>query len=143
MGGNPQPSCGLRLTPHCLPVRCHWLSALHGLLRFQAYDLCHASFLRLATAFSSIAFRISGFHLLLSLHGCILRVCSGVFVFPIGQAWSATMQGLQGGRMTSGGRVVTEYHHLVVQSCILGQWLCLCVLFVVVFLRHLFLVLSG
>ena len=52
--------------------------------------------------------------------------------------WWATMQGLQGGRMTSGRGVVTEYHHRVVQSCILRQWLCLCVSFVVVFLRHLF-----
>ena len=77
---------------------------------------------------------------------CMVAFCRftvGYLFFPIGHAWSATMQGLRGGRMTSGGRVDTEYHHLVVQGCLLGQWLCLRVSFVVVFLGHLLLVLSG
>ena len=143
MGGNPRLSCGLRLTPHCLPVCCHWLPAFKGFQRSQACDFCHTSFLRPLTAISYTASSIWGLRLLLILRGCILQVCSEVFVVAIGQMWSASMQGLQGGRMTSGFGVDTEYHHLVVQGCILGLWLCLCVSFVVVFLGHLFLVLGG
>ena len=85
MGGNPRPFCGLRLTSHCLPVCCHWLLLPQALVQFQAYDLCHASFLRPLSAISSIAFSFSGFKLLLIVHGCILRVYGGVFVVSIGQ----------------------------------------------------------
>ena len=37
-----------------------------------------------------------------------------------------------------GGGAVTEYHHRVVQGCVLGQQLCSCVSFAVLFLGHLF-----
>ena len=101
MGGNPRPVCGLRPTPHCLPVCCYWLLILMVLARFQACDLCHASFLRLLSAIASSAFSISGTGLLFVLPHRILRVHIKVFVVFVSQMWLATMQGLQGGRMTS------------------------------------------
>ena len=46
-----------------LPVCCHWLPAFKAFLQSQAYDLCHASFLRLFSAILFTAFCISGFRL--------------------------------------------------------------------------------
>ena len=81
MGSYLKLGAGLLLAPVCLPVCCHWLSAFQALLWSQAYDVCHASFLRLFGAISLTAFRISGFGLSVALRGCISRVHGWVFLF--------------------------------------------------------------
>ena len=68
-------------TPVCSHVRCHWISGFQVFVWPQANDLCHASFLRLFGATSLTAFRISGFGLLVAMHGCISRVYGQAFVF--------------------------------------------------------------
>ena len=127
--------------PVCLPVCCHWLPPFKAFSQSQGYDLCHVSFLRLFSAIPLTASCISGFRVSVVVAFCGFMV--GYLSFPIGHASLATMQGLHGAPMRCGWGVDTEYHHLVVQGCILGRWLCLCASFVVVFLGHLFLVLSG
>ena len=144
MGGKRCRSSGWRLTPHWPSACCHWLSAFRGLLRPPAYDLCHASFLRPLYAISFTALRISWSGLLLFMHGCILRVSSGAFVFLIGQVGSANMQGRECVPPCGfGGCAFSAYHITWCRFAFRGSGCLLCVSFVVAFLGHLFLVLSG
>ena len=84
---SPCTAHGLRLSPHCLRVCCHWLLGSVTLLRFLAYDLCHASFLRPFTAISLTAFSVWGSGFLVGVHVLICRVYRWVFVvshWPLG-----------------------------------------------------------
>ena len=124
----------------CVALDYWHLRAYYG-LRLTTFVMRHSYGFRLRFRQPLSVFRGSGCY-----SYCIVAFCGftiGYLCFSLGQMLLATMQGLQGGRMTSGVGVDTEYHHLVVQHCILGQWLCFCVLFVVVFLMHLFLVFSA
>ena len=124
----------------CVVLDYRHLKAFHG-LRLTTFVMRHSYGFSVRFRCLLSVFRGS------SCYSCCIIAFYGLTIrylwFPIGQMWPASMQGLRGGRMTSGVGVDTEYHHLVVQSCILGWWLCLCVSFVVAFFGHLFLVLSG
>ena len=126
MGGNPRPGYDLRPTPFRFLACCHWLPWFKVSLHFQAYDLCHASFLRPLTAISWAAFSISGFVLSSVLRGCILRVHNKVFVIFVSLVWFAIMQGLQGRANDVSGR----RRHRVSSSR--GAWLYFGVVFVFV-----------
>ena len=131
MGGNPQQGHNLRLTPVCSPVCCYWFLLSKTLIQFQACDLRHASFLRPCSAITSSAFCFPWFKLLLTwLHFSSAHsgICS------LGWANVLCHHARASGRQNDvRWGVFIEYHHLVVQGCILGWWLCLCALFVVVF----------
>ena len=140
---SPCTAHGLRLLPHCLRVCCHWLLGSVTLLRFPAYDLCHASFLWPFTAISLTAFSVWGSGFLVGVHVLICRVYRWVFVVSHWPLGLRVRQGDGGATPRLGWGVATAYHHHVLQGCILGWWLCLCVSLVFLLLGHVFLFLGG
>ena len=116
-----RPPYGSRLASLCLAVCCHWLRAFPSIVRSQACNLCHTSFLRPHSVISLTAFHISGFGFSFMLRGCIWRVWGKVFVASIGHFCFATLQGVGGGAADMGGGAVTAYHHHVVWGCFLGR----------------------
>ena len=136
MGGNPQPGCGLRLTPTCPFAYCYWLRPHNVRQRPQAYDHCSASFLRPSFANSSIAFCIQWFKFI--LRHCRLQVHLWVFAASTDPLWSAIMQGLQGGSVTSmGWRIIRVsssrgaglHFRVVVVFWVFHSWLHFCATF--------------